>query len=65
MTMHAQQPSPIPEPPPGGPMPPGMDPDGPVPIEEPPSADPEPLPGEDDVPPLRIVRSIKRKRRAQ
>ena len=57
MTMRAQQPSPIPEPvpPPGDPLPPGVDPEGPVPVEEPPSADPTPFPDEDDEPPLRVT----------
>lgn len=57
MPLHMQQPSPIPDsiPPPGLPIPPGLDPDEPAPVEEPPDAGPAPVPDEDGDPPLRLA----------
>lgn len=61
MTLILQQPIPIPDPvpPPGGPIPPGVDPDEPVPVEEPPPLDPIPMPGDPDQTPIRLMRSLK------
>ena len=57
MSLHMQQPSPIPDPipPPGPPIPPGHAPDDPAPVEEPPEGDPIPIPDEDGDPPMRVT----------
>lgn len=56
MSLHLQQPSPLPEPipPPGERIPPGHDPDDPAPVEEPPAKEPIPIPNGPSDPPMRV-----------